>query len=283
VGRLADEAEDLVGQGCLPIIVATSMRANMVNVPTVSHPDVSIIIVTYEGAEVVETALRALLDNTEPCYELILIDNGSSDRTPTLLRQVGNATVVLNERNTGFGAANNDGADRTRGRYVLFLNQDAFVHRGWLPPLLERIESDDAIGAVGPMLLNPDGSLQCAGAMIFRTGDTRCYGVGDDPELPEYGLARDVDYLSGACLLTRRSAFNDIGGFNPAYGLAYFEDADLCLSLATRGYRSVYEPRSRITHVRGRPSDALLELAARNRTLFERRWREVLASRPLPP
>jgi GT2 family glycosyltransferase len=283
VGRLAEGAEELVGQGCLRIIVATSMRANMVNVPTDSHPDVSIVVVTYEGAELVETALRALLDNTEPCYELILIDNGSSDRTPALLRRVGNATVVLNERNTGFGAANNEGADRACGRYVLFLNQDAFVHRGWLPPLLERIESDDAIGAVGPMLLNPDGSLQCAGAMIFRTGDTRCYGVGDDPELPEYCLARDVDYLSGACLLTRRSAFTDVGGFSPAYGLAYFEDADLCLSLATRGYRSVYEPRSRVTHVRGRPSDALLELAARNRTLFERRWREVLASRPLPP
>ena len=119
--------------------------------------------------------------------------------------------------------------------------------------------------------------------MLFRTGDTRCYGEGDDPKRPEYGLARTIDYLAGACLLTRRSAFNDVGGFNPAYGLAYFEDADLCLSLANRGYRSVYEPRSRVTHVRGRPSGALLEVAARNQALFERRWREVLASRPLPP
>ena len=251
--------------------------------PTVLHPDVSIVIVTDQGAEVVETALQALLENTEPCYELILIDNGSTDRTPTLLQRVGNSTVVLNERNDGFGVANNAGADRARGRYLLFLNQDAFVHRGWLPPLLERIESDSAIGAVGPMLLNTDGTLQCAGARLFRTGDTRCYGEGEDPKRPEYGLARDVDYLAGACLLTRRSAFNDVGGFNPAYGLAYFEDADLCLSLATRGYRSVYEPRSRVTHVRGQPSDALLEVAARNQALFERRWREVLASRPLPP
>ena len=259
------------------------MRGDTVSFPTVSHPEVSIVIVTYEGAGVVETALQALLENTEPCYELIVIDNGSMDRTPTLLRRVGNATVVLNERNAGFGAANNDGADRACGRYVLFLNQDAFVHRGWLRPLLDRIESDDAIGAVGPMLLNTDGSLQCAGAVVFRTGDTRCYGEGDDPKRPEYRVARDVDYLAGACLLTRRAVFNEIGGFDLAYGLAYFEDADLCLSLATRGYRSVYEPRSRVTHVRGRPSDALLELAARNRTLFERRWREVLASRPLPP
>ena len=259
------------------------MRANTFSVPTVPRPGVSIVIVTYQGAEVVKTALRALLENTPPCYELILIDNGSTDGTPALLRQVGNATVVLNERNAGFGAASNDGADRALGKHVLFLNQDAFVHCGWLPPLLERIESDDAIGAAGPMLLNTDGSLQCAGAMLFRNGETRCYGEGDNPKRPEYRRARDVDYLAGACLLTRRATFNDVGGFDPAYGLAYFEDAEFCLSLATRGYRSVYEPRSRVTHVRGRPSDALLELATRNRALFERRWREVLASRPLPP
>jgi GT2 family glycosyltransferase len=249
----------------------------------VSYPHVSIIVVTYEGAEVVESALRALLENTERCYELIVIDNGSTDATPALLGKVENATIVLNERNAGYGAANNDGAARARGRHLLFLNQDVFVHRGWLPPLLARIESDDAIGAVGPMLLNPDGSLQCAGAMIFRSGDTRCYGEGDDPNRPEYQIPRVADYLAGACLLVRRGPFKEVGGFDPLYGLAYYEDADLCLALAARGYRSVYEAMSRVTHVRGRPGEALLELAVRNRTLFEQRWRDVLASRPVLP
>jgi GT2 family glycosyltransferase len=258
-------------------------RVNTFSVPTVPHPDVSIVVVTHQGAEVIETAVRALLENTDPCYELILVDNGSTDATPALLRHIENATVIFNERNAGFGAANNDGAARSRGRYVLFLNQDAFVNPGWLPPLLERIESADAIGAVGPMLLNSDGSLQCAGAMIFRSGATRCYGQGDDPRQPEYQLPRVVDYLAGACLLTRRWAFDDVGGFDTVYGLAYFEDADFCLALASRGYRSVYEPRSRVTHLGGRPSEALLELAARNRAFFERRWRGVLASRPPLP
>ena len=228
-------------------------------------------------------AVQALIENTEPCYELIVIDNGSTDATPELLRRVENATIVLNERNDGFGAANNEGAARARGRHLLFLNQDAFVHRGWLSPLVERIESDETIGAVGPMLLNPDGSLQCAGAMLFRSGETRCYGEGDDPKRPEYQVARIVDYLAGACLLVRRRLFDDVGGFDPVYGLAYFEDADLCLALAGRGYRSMYEPHSRVTHLRGRPSESLLRLADRNRTLFERKWQQVLASRPLSP
>ena len=119
------------------------------------------------------------------------------------------------------------------------------------------------MGAVGPMLLNPDGSLQCAGALLSRSGVTACYGEGDQPERAEYQFARVVDYLAGACLLVRRRAFNDVGGFDRRYGLAYFEDADLCLALAERGYRSVYEPRSRVTHLRGTPCEALLQLALR--------------------
>ena len=259
----------------------TGVETRSLRVPAVARPDVSIVIVTHDGASVVGRAVQALIENTEPCYELILVDNGSTDATDELLRRVENATIVLNERNDGYGAANNEGSARAKGRHLLFLNQDAFVHRGWLMPLVERIESDETIGAVGPMLLNPDGSLQCAGAMLFRSGEPRCRGEGDDPDRPEYRVPRVVDYLAGACLLVRRRLFDDVGGFDPVYGLTYFEDADLCLTLAARGYRSMYEPRSRVTHVRGTPSESLLQLADHNRTLFERRWRHILESRPL--
>jgi GT2 family glycosyltransferase len=252
-------------------------------VPAVRRPDVTVVIVTRDGGEVLPQALQALLENTEPCYELIAIDNGSSDGTSSLLRQVENATVVLNPRNVGFGAANNQGAAHARGLCVVFLNQDAFVDPGWLPPLVQRVEADERVGAVGPMLLNPDGSLQCAGALLSRSGSVACYGDGESPEEHEYRFTRPVDVLAGACLLVRRRAFEEIGGFDAAYGLGYFEDADLCLALAARGYRCIYEPRSRVTHVRGRPGEALLELALRNRALFEQRWRRVLASRPLSP
>jgi O-antigen biosynthesis protein len=251
--------------------------------PAVRRPDVSIVIVTLDPGDVLEQALQALLGHTESCYELIVVDNGSQDGTVSFVRQIENATIVLNTENVGFGAANNQGAARARGRYVVFLNDDAFVHDGWLAPLLERVEGDERVGAVGPMLLNPDGSLQCAGALLSRSGSVVCYGEDDSPERPEYRLARVVDFLAGACLLVRRRAFNEVGGFDTAYGLGYYEDADLCLALAARGYCSVYEPGSRVTHIRGRPGADLLLLALRNRALFERRWRRVLASRPLAP
>jgi GT2 family glycosyltransferase len=249
----------------------------------VSPPVVSIIVAVYNGSQVLPRALEALLRNTEPGYELILVENGSTDDSASVVRQAEDATVVLNIRNLGFGVANNQGAARARGRYLLFLNQDAFVKPGWLPPLLARIEADPRNGAVGPKLLFPDGSLQCAGALLARSGSGNCYGTGDRPAKPEYDLARIVDYLAGACLLVRRSAFHDVGGFDASYGLAYFEDAELCLSLAAHGHRSVYEPRSTVIHLLGKPSSPVQALALRNRALFERRWRRVLAARPLSP
>lgn len=254
-----------------------------ISLPAVRRPDVSIVMATRDAGDVLAKALRALLEHTEPCYELIAIDNGSADATSSLLQQVENATIVFNDRNVGFGAASNQGAAHARGRYVVFLNQDAFVEPGWLPPLVERIEAHERVGAVGPMLLNPDGSLQCAGALLSRSGSVLCYGEGDSPDRPEYRFVRVVDFLAGACLLVRRRAFNEVGGFDAAYGLGYYEDADLCLALAARGYRSVYEPGSSVTHLRGRPGAALSLLALRNRALFARRWRRVLAVRPPSP
>jgi GT2 family glycosyltransferase len=249
----------------------------------VSPPVVSIVVAVHNGSRVLPRALEALRRNTEPSYELILVENGSIDDSAALVREVQNATVVLNTRNLGFGVASNQGATRARGRHLVFLNQDTFVEPGWLPPLLERIDGDPRIGAVGPKLLSPDGSLQCAGALLSRSGSANCYGTGESPERAEYGLARVVDYLAGACLLVRRTAFHHVGGFDAAYGLAYFEDADLCLSLAAHGYRCVYEPRSSVTHILRKPREPLLALALRNRALFERRWRRVLAARPLSP
>jgi GT2 family glycosyltransferase len=252
-------------------------------VPAIRRPDVSIVVVTYNSGDVVSHAVRTLLERTEACYELILVDNGSDDSTPALIQQVENATVVLNPRNYGFSVANNQGAARARGRHVFFLNPDVFVNPGWLPPLLRLIDADGRTGAVGPMVLSPDGSLQFAGALLSRSGSTACYGDGDRPDRSEYRVSRVVDYLGGGCLLVRRRAFNEVGGFDPAYGLLYSEDVDLCLALAARDYRSIYEPSSSVIHERGMPSAALSLQAQRNRALLEQRWRRVLAARPLAP
>jgi GT2 family glycosyltransferase len=253
--------------------------------PRVERPLVSVLMVTHNAVEWVQRALSALRNNTPRRYELIVVDNASSDGTRKLLAGARNARITLEDRNHGFGAANNLAAASARGRYLALLNSDALVPAGWLSTLVETIEADPRIAAVGPKLLNLDGSLQLAGALVARTGSTLEYGYGDDADRPAYSFPRDVDYTSAACLLLRRSAFEEVGGFDPAYGLGYFEDADLCLAFGARGYRVVYDPRIAVTHARGASGigPELGALALRNRGLFERRWRKRLAARPFAP
>lgn len=251
--------------------------------PRVARPAVSVLMPTYGGWEWTRKALEALLSNTEPCYELIVVDNASPDGLGDRLeREVEGATVVRNARNVGFGPANDQAASLARGRALLFLNSDAFVHPGWLPPLLAALDGDPTLGAVGPRILNEDGTLQEAGCLLFRNGYTGFLGLGDDAASPSYLFPRDVDYTSAACLLVRRMAFFDVGGFDPIFAPGYFEDVDLCLALARDGFRIRFEPRSVVTHRRGASSSPELatDFWARNHPVFFDRWKERLESQP---
>jgi GT2 family glycosyltransferase len=252
-------------------------------VPSVAEPLVSVVVVTYGQGELVLGALRALVRRTPPCYELVLVDNASPDGTGELLaEQVHGARLVRAAENLGFGTGANLGALASRGRYLCFLNSDAFVERGWLEPLADALEADPRLGAAVPMILNTDGSLQEAGSVVRGDGATQAVGFGDDPCRFQYRYPRLVDYGSGACLCVRRSAFSAAGGFDPVYGKGYYEDVDLCLRLALMGLPTRYVPASRVRHVRGAssaPAD-LLRLRDANAAVFAARWRDELRWRP---
>ncbi|MDX6646582.1 MAG: hypothetical protein QOK40_2309 [Miltoncostaeaceae bacterium] len=254
----------------------------MIQFPSCRRPTVSVIVVTYGQWRWTQRALRALRDHTEGDYEVVIVDNASPDETPQRLAdEVRGARVILNRANHGFGPGANQGAACALGRHLLFLNSDAMVRAGWLAPMLQSLERED-VAAVSPRLLNFDGSLQEAGAIVWRDGSVLVYGAGDDPWRAEYRFRRDIDYGSGACLMVRREAFAAVGGFDPAYAPAYFEDVDLCLCLAARGGRIVYEPRSVVVHAvsASSGSDRAMELYLRNLSTFSDRWAETLAPRP---
>jgi GT2 family glycosyltransferase len=240
-------------------------------------------MVTFGGWEWTKKSLAALVENTDPVYEVIVVDNASPEGTGWRLQsEVTGITLVLNDHNAGFGPAANQGAGLASGRFVCFLNPDALVQRGWLDPLIEAVETDPLAGAAVPRLLNLDGTLQEAGSLVGFDGGTWALGNGEDPDDFQYRFRRYVDYGSAACLLMPRELFIELGGFHPAYVPAYCEDVELCLSISARGLRTVYQPRSVVRHARSASTD--LErahtLIERNRRILYHRWKDRLGHRP---
>lgn len=218
-------------------------------------PPVSIIIPLFNNRSYTERCLGQLLQNTpSELYELILVDNGSTDDTYTLLNNLPpSVKVIRNSRNKGFARACNQGAEAAAGKYLLFLNNDTEPLRGWLEPLLFVAESDDTIAAVGSKLLFPDGSLQHAGVTVIDDRITpdplvaRHLWYGQPSDLPEANIARFYNALTAACLLVRRDAFATVSGFDEGYWNGY-EDVDLCFKLRQHGWHLVYQPESVLIH-----------------------------------
>ena len=255
----------------------------VVQFPAVEDPLVSVVMVTYGNWPLVRRSLEALVERTDPVYELLVVDSASPDDTPEQLRsEVEGANIVFSQENVGFGGGSNLGAERARGAYLLFLNPDALVEPGWLEPLLEVLEGDEQAGAVVPMLLNPNGTIQEAGSVIDSVGWPLAFGRGEKADSLAHRFRREVDYGSAACLLIRREDFSAVGGFDPAYGIGYFEDVDLSFKLKERGLKTIYEPRSRVVHElhgSGSSVQAQQRMIA-NRALFYRRWSDRLSRRP---
>jgi hypothetical protein len=257
----------------------------MIEFPDAPRPRVSVLIVTYGGWEWTERALRAVRSHTDLPYEVVVVDNASSDRTADRLREdVRGIRLVANDRNVGFGPANNLAAERAQGELLVLLNPDTLVRPDWLPPLVETLEEGHRVGAVVPRLMNLDGTVQESGSIVWADGSTEAVGAGADAADPVHRFRRSTDYGSAACLLMRRETFLGIGGFHPAYRPAYCEDVDLALALRTEGLRTVVDPRSEVVHVRFGVvgADAAAGLILRNRKVLIHRWGSTLADHPPP-
>ena len=252
-------------------------------------PRTSIIIPVFNQAEYTFQCLRSLLREIDfGRDEVIVVDNASTDETRRVLAHFGQLVrVVSNEENRGFVEACNRGAAAARGRYLVFLNNDTEVLPGWLRHLVETVERDETIGAVGSMFLYPDGRVQEAGAGVWQSGEAFHYGWGASPDDRRYNFARDVDYCSGASLLIRKSLFDRLGGFDRRYAPAYYEDADLCFGVRSLGQRVVYQPASKLVHHEGGTagtdtSTGFKHYQIVNRGKFVEKWRDTLVREHLP-
>jgi GT2 family glycosyltransferase len=215
---------------------------------------VSAIIVSFNTYEETRTCVGHLCA-TEPRPQIILVDNASSDETPTrIAREFPGITIIASDTNRGFSRANNAGAHQSAGEYLLFVNSDCFVTNDTVNVLSRYLRENPSVGIVGCQLLNPDGSLQ--------------YSVWKEPSLKNDFLSLfgwreltslwakdpDQDYeaetLPGALLMVRRSCFEQINGFDERYFL-YMEEMDLCFKARRYGWAIVFVHSARAVHLGG--------------------------------
>lgn len=240
---------------------------------------VSVIIPLFNNMDYTRQCIEQLVRNTSSdLYELILIDNGCTDDTYTILGDLPDSVkVIRNINNQGFAKACNQGAQVACGKYLLFLNNDTEPQAGWLEPLLNTAEQDVGIAAVGGKLLFPDGTIQHAGVVI---ADDRAISdplVGKhiydalQADHPEANVSRAYQALTAACLLVRREAFEAVQGFDEGYWNGY-EDVDLCFKFGQQGWRCVYQPDSVVIHHESKSGNERFARATQNIQRLHDKW-----------
>lgn len=218
----------------------------------IANPQISIIIPIYGQISYTIKCLKSISDFLPKCtIEIIVVNDCSPDNSLEVLSLVNGITILSNEENKGFIRSCNKGANAASGKYVYFLNNDTEVTQDWLDELLLTFKNFPGAGYVGSKLIYPDGRLQEAGGLVWGNGTAWNFGRLQDPLLPVYNYAREVDYCSGASIMLPRSLFLDVGGFDEHYLPAYCEDTDLAIKLRDYGYRVIYQPLSTVIHYEG--------------------------------
>jgi GT2 family glycosyltransferase len=239
-----------------------------------------VIVPTRDAPEHLGRCLRSLYRRTTyPSFGVVLVDTGTRDREALRLFDEYPVDVVPFDGVFNFSRVNNLAVEQTDGELLVFLNNDTEVETpGWLEALVSLAEEDE-VGAVGPLLLYPNGTVQHAGVVLGMRGTADHIMRGFPRDVDGYAgslsCAREVSAVTGACLAVRRSVFEELGGFDEHFG-THYQDVDLCLRLRGSGRRNVFTPRAALRHdegvTRGSRYDHL------DRALFLDRWGAAISS-----
>ncbi len=246
--------------------------------PSHEQPEASIIVPVHNKFAVTYNCLAALLfAYNHTSFEVILVDDGSSDETLGIPQLVEGITYIRNETAQGFIRSCNRGAEHARGKYIVMLNNDTEPTVRWLDELVFTFKEFADVGLAGSKLLYPDGKLQEAGGIVWNNSNPWNYGRGANPNDPRFNYSRQVDYLSGASIMLLKSVWDEVGGFGEEYCPAYFEDTDLAFKVRAAGYKTVYAPLSVVYHFEGISSGTDVSSGTKrfqeiNRPKFKQKW-----------
>ncbi|MCX6538782.1 MAG: glycosyltransferase family 2 protein [Acidobacteria bacterium] len=245
------------------------------------EPDLSVIIVNYNAGAYLERCLRSLdahLGRT--AWEAVVLDNHSIDGSETVVAGFApRVSLIRNAENIGFGRAVNQGVYATSGRFVLLLNPDGCLLEGAIGQLCEELNAHHDFAVVGPAVVDDDGRIEGSARgdpnMLtgffgrsawlrrrFPNAALARRNVLTEPQLAAGESSVEVDWVHGSCMLVRREAFLQVGGFDERYFM-YWEDADLCRRLRSTGWHIRYRPDARVAHSGRQSSRTAKALAIR--------------------
>jgi len=259
------------------------IRCNVSNLRR--NPKISLIILNLNKPLLSRlSAIAAASSQISVPFEILCVDNGSDAKSLAQLRAAEVPICLLElSDNKGFGVANNMAANEARGEYLLFLNNDAFLKPHTLREMLFAFQTHGDCAAVGPVLRYPDETLQEADCSIQPDGHPIRHGRGDaNYDLKSLPRFAPVDYVSGACLLMKRADFLEIGGFDPVFSPAYYEDTDLCMRLGAKGKKVYLASRAVCYHIENATSHSAesaewtAQQAEKNRIIFLERWAQQI-------
>ena len=226
----------------------------------------SIIIPVYNKVEYTQKCLETLytIDNGVNNFEVIVVDNASSDDTEKFLvyasGMYSDLKILRNSKNLRYAGACNAGAAAAEGEYLIFLNNDTVPTEKWLSEGLVPLITNSQVGIVGSKLLYADRTIQHAGVQFIGNMHTkyelwpshRFLGLSEDEPLAN--IAEPVDAVTGACLFISKKIFDKVNGFNEEYQM-YFEDSDLCFKVTAAGKKVFYQPKSVVIHYEGKSNN----------------------------
>lgn len=243
-----------------------------------TRPDLSVLLVNYNTAHLLDEMFHALDRASEGlALETLLLDNASADGSVALIKaRFPQVELIENRVNVGFGRANNQCLARSRGRYLLLLNTDAFVAPDSLQKTLAYMEAHPRCGVLGVRLMGRDGALQPScryfptpwNLFLARTGLNRLFThtrLVDDMAW-DHASVRPCDWVPGCFYLVRREVVEQVGLFDPRYFL-YYEEVDHCKAVKNAGWEVIYYPDTRVVHIGGESARSEGELSALGRQI----------------
>jgi GT2 family glycosyltransferase/glycosyltransferase involved in cell wall biosynthesis len=243
----------------------------------------SIIILCFNQISFTKQCLQNIEKYTSAPYELILVDNGSTDGTQAFLEEYTcehtACTLILNKNNQGFAGGNNQGIAAAKGDFILLLNNDVIVTQGWLERLIAHIESDANIGMAGPVSNSVSGPQQVE-PVSYGGNLIKMRQFAQDYSKKNLGRIQDILRLAGFCLLIKRHVLDIIGGLDESYGIGNYEDDDLCLRSRIAGFRNIIAHDVFIHHYgsmtfKGNAIDYMATMKS-NQKYFANKWKDIV-------